>query len=150
MPNYNHIAQLLMAQRNAQRGQPRNAFAAPLPMRPVDRVMQNRPSPEGMAAQRGLLEQMLLERNPDLGMQPAPTLAQIPQELKIGIDPEWRARSDERLARLQGMGNPRAARAQAQREAYRQKMRQHSIDYESPEQQAEVEEMWRRWHEARS
>lgn len=118
-----------------------------LPTRPIDRISENGPS-DPIPAE--LLQSMYMNNSPDLGMLAAPTMGKTPEQLGIVPSAEWSAQAGARLAQLQDIEANEAQRRKARRAAHKQRLRQHSRDYETPEMQAAVAERWRQWHEENS
>jgi hypothetical protein len=84
-----------------------------------------------------MLQEMLVARNPGLGMEAAPTMGQTPQELGIGPSPEWMAKADAGERRIDTQIDERAfqrAMVNARRKMLKQ---QYSDEWGSPEAGAE-------------
>jgi hypothetical protein len=106
-----------------------------MPMRPYDAITaegipQGGPGP-------ALEQEMLVARNPGLGMEAAPTMGMSPQELGIGPSPEWMAESDKQLSDLEFAKNQQAFQRAMRKAAMKVKKQQYSDEYGTPEAAAE-------------
>lgn len=118
-----------------------------LPQRPIDAIMAG--APQDSSGEQ-LVRAMRAQNVTGPGFGASPTLAMSPQELGIGPSPEWMAASDEQMAEIDAQRSQRVFRAAIEKAAYKQRMQEHSDEFDSPESQAERKRLWREFHAAKS
>lgn len=106
-----------------------------MPMRPYDAITAEGIPQGGPGA--ALEQEMLVARNPGLGMEAAPTMGMSPEELGIGPSAEWMAQADAGLEQLGEGINERAFQAAMKKAALKAKRQQMMDEYGTPEAKQE-------------